>query len=99
MSVSVDEQYDLPLLLTWGGILMDKSKRQNERDGYSYTTYISGFTLLSHYTPDGLNFALFDSVKQDITEIPTLIVAVEVDHLCPSTDVNDATLILLLSVV
>lgn len=62
---------------------MDKSKRQNERDGYSYTTYNSGFTLLSHSTPDGLNFALFDSAQHDITEIPTLIVAVEVDHLCP----------------
>jgi len=74
---------------------MDKSKRQNERDGYSYTTYNSGFTLLSHYTPDGLNFALFDSVKQDITVIPILIVAVEADHPCPSTIINDATLILL----
>jgi len=42
-----------------------------------------------------LNFALFDSVRQDITVIPILIVAVEVDHLCPSADINDATLILL----
>ena len=60
-----------------------------------YCCYNSGFTLLSHSAPDALNFALFDSVQQDITEIPMVIVAVEVDHLCPSADINDATLILL----